>query len=208
MTPLRDLFRRRSDAGRPAASGFRPPARPQPNEEWQHRLDAYARKVSRELSTAGVPTFSQQPTWHVDYPFWVISVGITEGYRTWWTARNDSSPRFYLRGHGLLLTTDGQLIATLQDSVAVFGKTNPMEFADTDDWSSDWTNFARVGWARDNRGRWRDVGRTGRLVAEEWQMRYDPRAQDRAADGRGTSAALTHFLREHRTLWPASAAIG
>ncbi|KQO98316.1 hypothetical protein ASF30_09660 [Leifsonia sp. Leaf264] len=158
--------------------------------------------MARLLHEDGVPTYSQLPTWNVTYPFWVISVSISEGYRTWWTAKDEPFPLFYYRGGGLLLTVDGQLIATGDDSVAVVRKGNPLEFSDFNRWTSDWSRFDRTGWARDNRGYWKSVQIPRRLEAEEWERRYDTRWLTRPADGRATSAALTAFLRDRRTTWP------
>ncbi len=198
------LVRRQEASTRQALSpihAFNPPARPEPVADWEIRLDRYARKVSRLLLEGEVPTYSQRPMWDVTFPFWVISVGISEGYRTWWTASEDPFPRFFYRGGGLLLTVDGQLIDSGADSIAVIGKSRPLEF-DERNWSSEWTRFAQSGWARDDRGYWKPIQIPRRLEAEEWERRFDPNWRSRPADGRGTSAALTQFLQTQKTMWP------
>lgn len=110
---------RKGARNRAVRNDWSPPPRPQPVEEWQRRLDRYARKVAGLLQEDGVPTF-EQTMWNHSFPLWVLSVDIEEGTKTWWTAKPDPFASFFYRGAGLLLTTSGQLIHN--DDLAVIGR--------------------------------------------------------------------------------------
>ncbi len=202
-----------------------------PEAEWERRLNAYARKSAGVLRDAGVPLFRSK--WPRDSngtfrdAFWLVACDVERAQRSWIANTLDSSEQMRLQGNpppaqkgehvghlmatSLLLTSSGILCVArtegfLTRSGGVDDREMDMIFTEIDRpvgllRTHDW------GWS--NRGRWRrdpksDIKAYGldlhihTIRFEEKFYRMNP-----PEDGRGTSAALTNFVKTSGSVrWP------
>jgi hypothetical protein len=189
-------------------------------EDWQRRLDAFGRKVARELTASGTPTWNTGAGYHVRHAgqFWLIDLDVYEAGR-WYAAatsrRQALVPGFeagmtgYVDGSALLLSTDGDVITAAFHGDPVLAKRwltfeNAITHAD---------GLRTAAWSWGNSGRWRDKpGKDtwdtvhGHREAQdtmnaEFAGRWAGRDQHKPP-GLGTSMALKKFLEKRETALP------
>ena len=208
-----------------------PPFQP-PTEQWQRRLDSYARKCAGQLEGQRVPRFRSAYPRHgigtfVD-AFWMLACDVDRASRAW--VENDLhrqqkvEPGFPplaakgqfvgdFRGDALLLSASGVLCHAKVEGF--FPRTGGMDNRCMDVSFSpiarDRAVLASWDWGWYNCGRWRQAPRNDitayglRLHSQsiEFTERYNRGNAPYAADGGGTSAALSAFVKNGgQVRWP------
>jgi hypothetical protein len=226
-TPVKD-----SPAVAPVEPSFAtwvdPPVIP-PTEEWERRLNAYAKKCAGQLLEKGVPLFRSEWPRGNSYrdAFWLIACDVDWGNRSWVANHFHTDPPAAagqrpspqkgdfvgsFNGSALLLTRSGilcvaDIFAFLTRSGGVDDREMDMTFTEIE---RPITLFRGHEWGWYNRGTWRRYPKDDLKVygvdAHVQSIRYEKRYSRKTPhsdDGRDTSAALTNFVKTNgQTRWP------
>ncbi len=189
-------------------------------EDWQRKLDAYGRKVARELSASSTPTWNTGADYHVRNAgqFWLIDLDVHEAAR-WYAAatvrRRSLVPGYeagmtgFVDGSALLLSTDGDVITASCHGDPELTK-RWLKFTEA---VTHHSGLRTASWSWGNSGRWRD--KPGKdtwdtihghrepqdTLNAEFAGRWAGRDQNKPP-GLGTSMALKKFLEKRETALP------
>lgn len=169
--------------------------------DWAGRIVNYARKVSRELDQAHVPTWPDQN-------FWVIAADVEEA--TWHVPVTNkfARERGWMRegqcaGSALVLFTDGTLAHA--SFYGHFDFNQPaLSFEVKDGNIESWNKHT---WGSSNMASWRQgSGNFGRVSGasrqESWIGQWNHKWAEDKPPGLGTSLALKKFLENRKTQFP------
>lgn len=190
-----------------------------PEEEWARRLRAYGRRCARELTERGVPLWSSRRARDDAYrdAFWVVSVDVdaAERYylehdltRSKGSVVKEGEFGGHIRGDALILSADGGVYSSRCEmwfppkGHQSEGNLDSVFYAPTLE------HLQNSPWAGLNTGHWRRVKDLivyrvpVHTMRSEFKSRYPPGVWDGKDPGKGTSIALSKFLRSGETQWP------
>jgi len=192
-----------------------------PVEKRDRRLRKFAKRCAQELAHSPVPM------WRSRYPrngadsyrdaFWVVSVDVDAADRCFWQLEHRKNrwvkrkePEFggAIRGDALILTRLGGLFSTAVEmwfppsGDHAEGNLDSLFHSPSDE------HLEHSPWAGLNIGRWRlrpdskVYGVVAATSCSEYKSHYPPGAFSMDDPGKGSSIALSKFMKSHRTQWP------
>lgn len=196
------------------------PSMPATSEQWERRLRAYSKKCARELTERGVERWrcpfprGGKETYRDE--FWLVAVDVERASHELWKNVQVSMPKRergmppqrkngewvgHMRGNALLLSRGGTpCVATVEGWLPTNGSffAHNMDMIFTQiEYDSSYLKWR--DWGYFNRGRWRpDRPPTTRMHGVEaivMKKVFEGRGRDNHDDGRGTSSALSQFIK-------------